>query len=89
MALKTVTIKTRTCDICEGEIKTSYNLNQNVVLGLGWPNSSTCTIEIRDIVGSNGVTTHHPDLCPDCARKILKKLMGSLPCQSNSPVKEI
>ena len=89
MALKTVTIKTRTCDICEAEIKNSYNLNENVVLGLGWPNSSTCTIEIRDIMGSNGVTTHHPDLCPDCARKILKKLMESLPCSSNSPVKEI
>ena len=89
MALKTVTIKTRTCDNCEAEIKNSYNLNQGVVLGLGYPNSSTCTIEIRDIMGSNGVTTHHPDLCPDCARKILKKLMESLPCSSNSPVKEI
>ncbi len=83
MALKTVTIKTRTCDNCKAEIKTSYNLNQGVVLGLGWPNSS-CTIEIRDIMGSNGVTTHHPDLCPDCACKILKKLMESLPCSPKS-----
>lgn len=87
MALKTVTIKTRTCDICNGEIQTSYNLNQGVVLGLGWPMCSTCTIEIRDIQGSNGVTTHRPDLCPDCARKILKKLMESLPC-SPKVVKE-
>lgn len=89
MALKTVTIKTRTCDSCKAEIQNSYYLNQGVVLGRAWPTNSTCTIEIRDIQGSNGVNVHHPDLCPDCARKILKKLMESLPCASNSPVKEI
>jgi hypothetical protein len=87
MATKTTVIKKCVCDICEAEITNSYNLNQGVVLGLGWPESSTCTIEIRDIKGTNGVTAHHPDLCPDCARKILKKLMESLPC-SPKVVKE-
>lgn len=87
MSVKTVTIETRICDICEAEIKTSYNLNQGVVLGLGWPALRTCTIEIRDVQNTNGVTTHRPDLCPDCARKILKRLMESLPC-SPKVVKE-
>lgn len=84
MATKTTVIKTRTCDICEAEITESYNLNQGVLLGLGWPESSTCTIEIRDIKGCNGVVNHHPDLCPDCARKMLKKLMESLPCKTKT-----
>lgn len=78
MAIKTTVIKTRTCDICEAEITDSYNLNQGVVLGLGWPESSTCTIEIRDIKGCNGATIHTPDLCPDCACEMLKKLMAAL-----------
>lgn len=80
MATKTTVIKTRICDICEKEITDSYALNEGVLLGIGWPESSTCTIEIRDIKGCNGVTIKSPDLCPDCARKMLKKLMESLPC---------
>lgn len=77
MALKTITIETRTCDICGEEIKTSHYLNQFVKLGD--TNNSTFTIEIRDIK-RNGSVIHHPDLCPVCARKMLKKLMESLPC---------
>ena len=77
MALKTITIETRTCDICGAEIKTSHYLNQFVKLGD--INNSTFTIEIRDIKRNSSVI-HHPDLCPDCARKMLKKLMESLPC---------
>lgn len=79
MALKTVTIKTRACDFCKAEIQNSYRLNQGVSLGGVGLTNSTCTIEIRDIQGS-GINIHHPDLCPDCARKIIKKLMESLPC---------
>jgi len=90
MALKTITIEKRICDYCGEEMNTkSFNLNQGVNIGKGlFPTTMTCTIEIRDIkVGPHGDCTHHPDLCPDCARKILKKLMESLPC-SPKVVKE-